>query len=118
MSFRFLSEELDQKREKLNEIVRGVDELETEDYSEKLVEVNLKLDALTRALEFEKTEKRIWQGDLSLRTPVSRPSGLASMSAGDISQQKHQFDRNQSTTYETVYDTGNPIFFISSSAHF
>ena len=51
-----LSEELDQKREKLNEIVRGVDELETEDYSEKLVEVNLKLDALTRALEFEKTE--------------------------------------------------------------
>ena len=51
-----LSEELDQKREKLNEVVRSVDELETEDYFEKLVEVNLNLDALTRELEFEKTE--------------------------------------------------------------
>lgn len=51
-----LGEELDQKRKKLNEVVRSVDELETEDYSEKLVEVNLKLDALTRELEFEKTE--------------------------------------------------------------
>ena len=51
-----LSEELDQKRKKLNGVVRSVDELETEDYSEKMVEVNLKLDALTRELEFEKTE--------------------------------------------------------------
>ena len=51
-----LGEELDQKREKLNEVVRSVDELETEDYFEKLVEVNLNLDALTRELEFEKTE--------------------------------------------------------------
>ena len=51
-----LGEELDQKREKLNEVVRSVDELETEDYFEKLVEVNLDLDALTRELEFEKTE--------------------------------------------------------------
>ena len=50
------TEELDQKRKKLNDVVRSVDELETEDYSEKLVEVNLKLDALTRGLEFEKTE--------------------------------------------------------------
>ena len=51
-----LGEELDQKREKLNEVVRSVDELATEDYFEKLVEVNLNLDALTRELEFEKTE--------------------------------------------------------------
>jgi len=51
-----LGEELDQKREKLNEVERSVDELETEDYFEKLVEVNLNLDALTRELEFEKTE--------------------------------------------------------------
>ena len=51
-----LGEELDQKREKLNEVVRSVDELETEDYFEKLVEVNLNLDALMRELEFEKTE--------------------------------------------------------------
>mgnify|MGYP001227739103 FL=1 len=51
-----LGEELDQKREKLNEVVGSVDELETEDYFEKLVEVNLNLDALTRELEFEKTE--------------------------------------------------------------
>ncbi len=51
-----LGEELDQKRKKLNEVVRSVDELETEDYSEKLVEVNLKLDALKRELELEKTE--------------------------------------------------------------
>jgi len=51
-----LGEELDQKRKKLNEVVRSVDELETDDYFEKLVEVNLKLDALTRELEFEKTE--------------------------------------------------------------
>ena len=51
-----LGEELDQKRKTLNEVVRSVDELETEDYSEKLVEVNLKLDALMRELEFEKTE--------------------------------------------------------------
>ena len=51
-----LGEELDQKRKTLNEVVRSVDELEIEDYSEKLVEVNLKLDALTRELEFEKRE--------------------------------------------------------------
>lgn len=51
-----LGEELDRKRKKLNEVVRSVDEMDTEDYSEKLVEVNLKLDALTRELEFEKTE--------------------------------------------------------------
>ncbi|HBE97848.1 MAG TPA: hypothetical protein DDW68_11820 [Verrucomicrobiales bacterium] len=51
-----LGEELGEKRKRLNEVVRSVDELETVDYSEKLVEVNLKLDALTRELEFEKTE--------------------------------------------------------------
>ena len=51
-----LGEELDQKREKLNEVVRSVDEMEIEDYFEKLVELNLNLGALTRELEFEKTE--------------------------------------------------------------
>ena len=52
-----LEDELDQTRKKLNEVVRSVDELETQDRSDKLVDVNLELGALTRELEFEKTEQ-------------------------------------------------------------
>jgi len=52
-----LEEELDQRRKKLNEVVRKVDELKTEDFSEKLVDLDLKLEAMTKDLELEKSEQ-------------------------------------------------------------
>ena len=52
-----LTEEVDYKRNKLNELVRKVDKLKTSDQSEKLVDAEIQLGSLTRKIEFEKSEQ-------------------------------------------------------------
>ena len=53
-----LGEELDQKRKTLNEVVRSVDELETEDYSEKLVHVPPMSSARSKIFVFKPASRR------------------------------------------------------------
>ena len=52
-----LTNEVDIKRKRLNDLVRKVDELETKDLSEKLIDLELKVDAMVRQVEFEKEER-------------------------------------------------------------
>ena len=52
-----ITNEVEIKRKKLNDLVRNVDKLETKDLSEKLIDVELKLDALVHQLKFEKAEQ-------------------------------------------------------------
>lgn len=52
-----LSNQVESQRKKLNELVRKVDEIETNDRSELLIDAELKLDSYTRQIEFEKSEQ-------------------------------------------------------------
>ena len=52
-----LKNQIEIKRKELNSLVRKVDELETADHSENLIDAELELESLTRQIEFEKSEQ-------------------------------------------------------------
>lgn len=58
-----LSNELEEKRKALNDLVQKVDELETADRSEHLIDAELKLETFTRQIDFEKSEQAQLAGE-------------------------------------------------------